>query len=274
MRSQTASFCRRPSPGCGRRPVRRSHPLGDDQFGGSGDFLAKRLPDQWRQSRCPRRWWNRPESGSWAFQQGPRNAKTLLLAAGHVGAALLDAGVVSVGEGPDELVSLGRRQAAPSSSVACGSPQRRFSLIVPENSTCFCRTTATCSRNARYRIPGYLRRRPGRAPLWRRKAWGSAASAWIFPLPVPPIMPTVWPDSTLKSNIARHSFPGSPGVAKADLFKVHRPVGHLPSGAYPGFQIRLFPRAPRRSFRRRSAAIVISTDTMDSIIRLDRICMT
>ena len=78
------------------------------------------------------------------FKKGSRYAQTLLLSPGNVGAALLDIGVVLVGEALDKFVRLsdfaGLDQLP---SVAFFLPQRRFSLIVPLKSTFFCKTTAT-----------------------------------------------------------------------------------------------------------------------------------
>ena len=72
----------------------------------SGDFLAHRLPDE-RVCLCV-------DGGGRVvhdqdlrlFQQCPRDAQPLLLAAGDVRAALFDIGVIFVGEGLDELIRL------------------------------------------------------------------------------------------------------------------------------------------------------------------------
>ena len=81
------------------------------------------------------------------FQQCAGNAEALLLAAGDVVAALLDVGLVLVGEALDKFIGAGLLAASSiSASVASGLPQRRFSAIVPLNSSFFCSTMATLLR--------------------------------------------------------------------------------------------------------------------------------
>ena len=74
------------------------------------------------------------------FKQCARYAKPLLLSARNVCAALLYVFINS-----SACANLHTRTS--SSSVAFISPQRRFSLIVPENSTFFCKTTETALRS-------------------------------------------------------------------------------------------------------------------------------
>ena len=79
------------------------------------------------------------------FQKRSGDAQPLLLPAGDIRAALLDIGIVFLGEALDKFIRLqaSLQIRSSSSSLASALPQRRFSRMVPENSTFFCRTTAT-----------------------------------------------------------------------------------------------------------------------------------
>src|SRR5699024_6717335 len=81
--------------------------LGNDQLGGAGDMLGKGLADLGVGGGVHRAGGVVQNQDLGPFQQRPRNAQPLLLPAGHVGAALLDPGVVPVGEAVDELVGAG-----------------------------------------------------------------------------------------------------------------------------------------------------------------------
>ena len=87
-----------------------------------------------------------------------------------------------------------------SSSDAFASPQRRFSLIVPENSTFFCSTTATWLRSV---SRSYCRTStpPTRTlPSVTSYSRQMSCTRLVLEDPVPPMMPTVWPDLTWKST--------------------------------------------------------------------------
>ena len=90
--------------------LHRGHPLGNDDLGGLGDKFAESLADEGVGAGVHRAGGVVQNQNLGLFQQGPGNAQPLLLAAGHVGAALLDVGVILLGELLDELVRL--REAA------------------------------------------------------------------------------------------------------------------------------------------------------------------
>ena len=84
--------------------------LGDDELGGAGDFLPEGLADHGVGAGVHGGGGVVQNEDLGFFQQRTGDAKTLLLTAGDVGAALLDVGVVAVGERADEVVRL--REAA------------------------------------------------------------------------------------------------------------------------------------------------------------------
>ena len=53
------------------------------------------------------------------FQQGPGNAEALALAAGHIGTALLDVGVIPVGELADKAIRLSKLTCMDKLPVRC-----------------------------------------------------------------------------------------------------------------------------------------------------------
>ncbi|CAN4049019.1 HTH-type transcriptional regulator immR, partial [Dysosmobacter welbionis] len=83
-------------------------PLGDDELGGIRDLLQKRFADQGVGLGVHGGGGVVQDQDLGVLQQGPGDAKPLLLPAGDVGAALLDIGVVLVGELLDKGVRLGQ----------------------------------------------------------------------------------------------------------------------------------------------------------------------
>src|SRR5699024_5163135 len=84
------------------------HPLGDDDLGGLGDKLPETLADQGVGAGVHRAGGVVQDQDPGLLQQGAGDAQALFLAARNVGAALLDPGVVFLGELLDELVGLGQ----------------------------------------------------------------------------------------------------------------------------------------------------------------------
>ena len=82
------------------------HALSDDELGRVGDLFAERLADERVRLGIDRRRRVVEDQYLWLFEQCARNAKSLLLTARDVAAALLDVGVVLVGEALNELVRL------------------------------------------------------------------------------------------------------------------------------------------------------------------------
>ena len=91
--------------------------LGDDDLGGLGDVLAEALADQGIGAGIHRAGGVVQDEDLGLLQQGAGNAQALLLAAGDVGAALFDLGVVLVGELLDELIGLGQAGRPPPASA-------------------------------------------------------------------------------------------------------------------------------------------------------------
>ena len=121
--------------------------LRNDKDGGAGDLFGKAAADLGVRRRINRRGRVIQNQDLGLFQQGAGNAQALLLAARNVGAALLDVGFVFIGEALNKFIGAGLRQASSSSSwLAFSLPQRRFSAIVPLNSSFFCSTIATLLR--------------------------------------------------------------------------------------------------------------------------------
>src|SRR5699024_1713503 len=84
------------------------HALGNDDFGGLGDELPEALADQRVGAGIDGRSGVVQNQDLGLLQQGAGDAQTLFLAARDVGAALLDPGVILLGELLDELVGLGQ----------------------------------------------------------------------------------------------------------------------------------------------------------------------
>ena len=82
--------------------------LGDDQLGGAGDLFPEGLPDGSVGLGVHRGGGVVQNQDLGLFQQGTGDAKTLLLTAGNIGAALLDLMVVAIGEAFDEIVGAGQ----------------------------------------------------------------------------------------------------------------------------------------------------------------------
>lgn len=138
------------------------------------------------------------------FQQCAGNAETLLLAAGDVVAALLDVGLVLVGEALDKFIGAGLLAGVLDLGVGgVWVAQRRFSAIVPLNSSFFCNTMATLLRRV---SRSYLRTStPPMVTLpsvtsYRR---GSSCTRLDLAEPVPPMMPMVSPDLMSRSMSSR-----------------------------------------------------------------------
>ena len=136
-----------------------------------------------RRSRYPRRWWSRPGSGPWAFSAGP--GRCTGAASGRrirwcrPARCRCRTRPGSRWIKPSACASLQAWRI--SSSVAFSLPQRRFSLMVPENSSFFCSTMATCvAQGCPDRSRARPRRRPARCPRSRRTAGGSAAPGWTW----------------------------------------------------------------------------------------------
>lgn len=84
----------------------------------------------------------------WFFQQSAGDTKPLLLTTRDVASALLDIGIVLVREALNELICTGQAAGYLDFFIrGAFIAQRRFSLIVPENSSFFCSTMATALRN-------------------------------------------------------------------------------------------------------------------------------
>src|SRR5699024_11156355 len=79
-------------------------PLGDNQLGGIRDFLQEGLADHGVGVGIDGGGGVVENENLGLFQQGPGDTQPLPLAAGDVGAALLDVGVVAVGELADKAV--------------------------------------------------------------------------------------------------------------------------------------------------------------------------
>src|SRR5699024_778093 len=79
-----------------------AHPLGNDNLGGVGDLLQKRLADHGVGVGIHGGGGIVENQNLGLFEERPGDAKPLALAAGDVGAALLDVGIISVGEFADE----------------------------------------------------------------------------------------------------------------------------------------------------------------------------
>ena len=88
--------------------LNRGHALGNDNFSGIRDELAEALADQRVGPGVHSGGGIVQDQDLGLLQQGPGDAEPLLLAAGDVAAALLNPGVVLVGELLDELVGLGQ----------------------------------------------------------------------------------------------------------------------------------------------------------------------
>ena len=80
--------------------------LGDDDLGRFGDIGAEALADERVGARVDRGGRVVEDQNLRLFEKRPGDAETLLLSAGDVRAALLDIGVIPVGEGADEFVRL------------------------------------------------------------------------------------------------------------------------------------------------------------------------
>ena len=80
--------------------------LGDDDLRRLGDIGAEALADQRVGARVDRGGRVVEDQNLRLFEKRPGDAETLLLSAGDVRAALLDIGVIPVGEGADEFVRL------------------------------------------------------------------------------------------------------------------------------------------------------------------------
>ena len=84
------------------------NPLGDNQLGGAGDFLPEGLADHGIGVGVHGGGGVVQNQDFRLFQQGPGDAQPLLLAAGDIGAALLDVGIVALREALDEFVGAGQ----------------------------------------------------------------------------------------------------------------------------------------------------------------------
>ena len=82
-------------------------PLRDDDLGRLRDVLREALPDAGLGRGVDRARGVVEDEDFRVFQQGSRDAQSLLLTAGHVGAALFDVRLVALRHLPDELVSAG-----------------------------------------------------------------------------------------------------------------------------------------------------------------------
>ena len=74
-------------------------PLGDDDLGGAGTDVPKRLPDGLVRGGVHGAGGVVHDEDLGILQQGPGDAQPLLLTAGHVDAALPQVRIVSLGEG-------------------------------------------------------------------------------------------------------------------------------------------------------------------------------
>ena len=90
------------------RVLHGGDPLGDDELGGAGDFLPEGLADHGVGAGVHGGGGVVQNEDLGLFQQRTGDAKPLLLTAGDVGAALLNVGVVAVGEALNELVGAGQ----------------------------------------------------------------------------------------------------------------------------------------------------------------------
>src|SRR5699024_7044677 len=81
--------------------------LGDDEDGSAGDLFGKALADLGVGGGIDGAGRVVEDQDLGLFEQRARNAQTLLLAAGNVGAALLDVGLVLVGEALDKFIGAG-----------------------------------------------------------------------------------------------------------------------------------------------------------------------
>ena len=82
--------------------------LGNNQLGGSGDLLPEGLTDGGVGGGVHGGGGVVQNQDPGVFQQCPGDAQTLLLAAGDIGAALLDFVIVLVGEAHDEVMGAGQ----------------------------------------------------------------------------------------------------------------------------------------------------------------------
>lgn len=87
--------------------LHRGNALCNDDLGGAGDLLTERLPDLCVGGGIHGTGGVVEDEDLRLAQQGTGDGQTLFLAAGHVGAALLDPGVVLVREALDELIGAG-----------------------------------------------------------------------------------------------------------------------------------------------------------------------
>ena len=131
------------------RVLYAGHALGDDDLGGLWDKLAEALADQGVGLGVNRAGGVVQDEDLGLFEQGPGNAKALLLAAGYIGSALLDPGVVLIRKLLDKFVGLGQLtglyellvrgvRIAPAQVVLDGSGEKNI----------FWRTTDTWLRRA------------------------------------------------------------------------------------------------------------------------------
>ena len=89
------------------RLLHRGDPLGDNQLGGAGNLLPEGLADHGVGLGIHGGGGVVQNQDFGLFQQRAGDAQPLLLSAGNIGAALLDVGIIAVGEAADKLVRAG-----------------------------------------------------------------------------------------------------------------------------------------------------------------------
>ena len=87
--------------------LHRGYALGNDNFCGAGDLLGKGATDRGVGFGVDRRGGVVQNQDLGLLQQRSCDTQSLLLATGDIGAALLDMGVVLIGEGLDEIIGAG-----------------------------------------------------------------------------------------------------------------------------------------------------------------------
>ena len=90
------------------RILHRGDSLGDDQLGGAGDMLGKGLTDGCVGAGIHSGGGVVQDQDPGLLQQRTGDTQTLFLTAGNIGAALLDIGIIPIGEGFNEIMGAGQ----------------------------------------------------------------------------------------------------------------------------------------------------------------------
>ena len=195
----------------------RRHALGDDDDGGVGRVRLQGQPQAGVGGQVERRERVVEEVDLGLADQRPGDRQPLALTAGHVRAALLDAGLEAARHRPHEVVGLGDAQRLP--HLVLGG----VGLAEPQVARRRCRRTGTAAAGTRpmrsHSTSGARSRTStpstSTLPLVASNSRGTRLTSVVLPAPVLPTIAVVRPARRRERDVAEHGLLGA-GVVEAD----------------------------------------------------------